>query len=238
MHSAEAHASLAHVMLFYDWDWPGAEREFQRALELNPQCEMAHHGYSALLAAQHRWDDSVAEARRAVEADPLSLPANYFLGLILGWAGRYDEALEQFRQTLELDPHMTGAQFGIADIYLRKGMEKQSVEHRLKWTALAGDVEKAASLGRAYEQGGIRGLRKRDLELALAEWKGWHWTTGDIAALYAALGQPDEAMKWLEKAYEARSAVAVLIPVDPDAYKPLHSDPRYQDLLRRIGLPR
>ena len=234
---AEAHTSLALVRFFYDWDWPGAEQEFRRAIELNPNYTLAHHGYTIFLAAMHRSDESVAEARRALEVDPLSLPVNSIVALMLSRAGRYDEAIDQCRKTLELDPGFAIQQLG--DLYERKGMEKQAIEQFLKAKALAGaSPARVQELRRLYELRGMRGFRRKELELALAEWNGWHYATSTIAEIYAYLGQRDEAMKWLEKAYEARSGSLMWINMDDgDGWKNLRSDPRFQDLLHRIGLP-
>ena len=235
---ADAHTSLALVRLFYDWDWPGAEREFRRAIQLDPGYATAHHGYSVFLAAMHRNDESVAEAKRALEVDPLSLPVNNVVGLMLSVAGRYDEAIQQYRKALELDPNFAMAHGNLATAYEAKGMEEQAIEEYLKAGALSGESPaRVQERRRAYEQGGRRGFARKQLELATAEWKGWHWTATNIAQLHAYLGQGDEAMRWLEKAYEARSGSLVWIDMG-DGWKEIRSDPRFQALLRRIGFPR
>ena len=132
---AEAHTSLALVGLFYDWDFEGAEREFRRAIQLNPNYATAHHGYAILLAAMRRNDESVAEATRALEVDPVSVQVNNIVGLMLTAAGRYDEAIEQYRKTHELDPNFAihGA---LGPISERQGLEKQAVEEYLKHLAV------------------------------------------------------------------------------------------------------
>ncbi len=236
---AEAHTSLAMVRFLYDWDWPGAEQEFRRAIELNPNYTLAHHGYTVLLAAMRRSDESVAEARRALEADPLSLPVNNIVANMLSVAGRDDEAIEQYRKTLELDPGFAMAEADLGAIYERKGLEKEAVEHYLKAGALSGESPaRVQELRHSYEQGGMREFRRKELARALAEWNGWHMAATGIAALHAYLGQRDQAMKWLEKAYTARSGSLIWINMDDgDGWKNLRSDPRFQDLLHRIGLP-
>jgi tetratricopeptide (TPR) repeat protein len=237
---ADAHTSLALVAFFYDWDWPGAEREFRRAIELNPNYATAHHGYAVFLAAMHRKDESVAEARRALEVDPLSLPVNNILGTTLTIAGRYDEAIEQYRKTLELDPGFALAQKNLGEVYVRLGMTKRAVEQFLKERTLTGTgPATVAELRRSYEQGGMLGFRSKELELAVAKWNGWHADASSIAFLHACLGHRDEAMTWLEKAYAARSGSLLWIDMDDaDGWKSIRSDPRFQDLLHRIGLPR
>jgi tetratricopeptide (TPR) repeat protein len=187
----------------------------------------------------HRRDESVAEARRALELDPLSLPVNNILGLMLRIAGRYDEAIEQYRRTLELDPSFAGAHKDLGTAYERKGIEKQAVEQFLEGKSLSGQsAANVEELRRSYERGGMRSFRRKELELATAEWKGWHWAETDIAWLHAYLGQHDQAMQWLEKAHAARSGNLLWIDMDnTDGWKGLRSDPRFQALLRRIGLP-
>lgn len=236
---AEAHTSLALVKVFYDWDWGGAEREFRRAIELNPNYALAHHGFTVLLAAMHRSEESVAEARRALEVDPLSLPVNNIVASMLSAAGRDDEAIEQYRKAIELDPTVALAQNGLGSLYERKGMEKQAVAQYLKAEALSGaSPARVERLRRSYEHGGLSGFRRQKLALATAEWSGWHYSTGAIASLHASLGEYDEAMKWYEKAYEARSGTLIWINVGvSDSPTGLRADPRFQDLLRRMGLP-
>jgi tetratricopeptide (TPR) repeat protein len=179
----------------------------------------------------------VAEARRALEVDPLSLPVNQMLGLVLRRAGRYDEAIEQYRRTLELDPGYAMAVENIGQAYAGKGLAQQAVEAFLKADALAGkDPAQLRALRLAYERRGMPGfLEERARATIAAGWDGWHWVTPQIAEACAILGRHDEAMKWLEKAYTARSAS--LLWIDPD-WPEMRSDPRFQDLLGRIGLPR
>ena len=237
---AEAHTSLAVVRFLYDWDWPGAEREFRRAIELNHNYAFAHHGYAVFLAVMHRSEESVAEARRALETDPLSLPVNNIVGLLLNVAGRYDEAIEQWGKLLELDPSYAGAVGGLANAYDGKGMEKQAIELYLKEAALSGQSPvKVRALRREYERGGMRGFREQRARARVAAgWDGWHWEAPEIAAAYAELGQQDEAMRLLERAYEARSGSLAWIDISYRWPAAMRSDPRFQDLLRRIGLPR
>jgi TolB-like protein/Tfp pilus assembly protein PilF len=231
---AEAHTSLALVTFFYDWDWTVAEREFRRAIELNPSYATAHHGYAVLLTAMQRSEESIAEARRALEADPLSLPVNNIVALVLELNGRGDDAIEQYRKTLEMDPNYAEPVAGLANAYAKKGLEAEAGEQFLKAAALSG--QNVRELRRAYEVGGLRGLREQQARAHLAAgWDGWHWSATDLALSYAVLGRRDEAMKLLEKAYEARSGS--LVWIGDDDWKLMRSDPRFQDLLRRIGLP-
>jgi tetratricopeptide (TPR) repeat protein len=240
---AEAHTSLAFVRFFFDWDWPAAEREFQRAIELDPNYATAHHGYAVFLAAMHRSDESLAEARSALQVDPLSLPVNNILAGLLNAAGRRDEAIEQYRKTLELDPGFATGHANLGAAYVQKGLEKQGIEEILQAGILSGQSPATVrERRRAYEEGGLRGFRRKELERGLAAWDGWHWTASEIAWLHAELGQRDEAMKWLARAYAARSGSLIWLNIndwprlDADSRR-LHADPRFQDLLHRIGLP-
>jgi serine/threonine protein kinase/tetratricopeptide (TPR) repeat protein len=230
---AEAHTSLALVSFFFDWDWPLAEREFRRAIELNPSYATAHHGYAIFLAVMHRSDESVAEAKRALEVDPLSLPVNNIVGQMLGAAGRCDEEIEQYRRTLELDPNFGMAIRGLGLAYECKGLGKQAIEQYLRGQSPA----RVHELRRAFEQGGMRAFHEQEARAQIAAgWDGWHFSATDMAKAHALLGQRAEAMKWLEKAYEARSGSLPWLNVEYES-QGLRSDPRFQDLLRRIGLP-
>ena len=236
---AEAHTSLARVYASYDWDFAAAEREIRRAIELNPNYPSAHHIYSFLLSVLLRMDESVAEARRALALDPLSLPLNNHLGNMLNLAGRYDEAIALLGKTLELDPNYAAAHETRAEAYLAKGQHARAIEGLLKAKALDGvKPEVIEGLRQAFERGGLRAYQERELELALAGWDGWHVNAMTIAAFHARLGHRDEAMAWLEKAYQARSTILVaLFGVYRQDMKSLRSNPRFADLVRRIGLP-
>jgi TolB-like protein/Tfp pilus assembly protein PilF len=236
---AEAHVSLALVRAFYDWDWPEAERGFRRALELNPNYATGHKVYAVFLGSMRRMDEALEEARRAVAADPLSLPVNDILGEILTYAGRYDEAAKQLQKTLELDPNFIMAQESLAYAYELMGKDTEAVEQFLKASALSGESPAVIQgMRRAFEQGGMRGFRENGLERAMADWDGWHVTATAMAALHAQLGHRDEVMRWLEQAYQARSGTLTMLNMGyPEIVKAMGSDPRFQALVRRIGLP-
>jgi TolB-like protein/tRNA A-37 threonylcarbamoyl transferase component Bud32/Tfp pilus assembly protein PilF len=236
---AEAHTSLGLVKLFFDWDWPGAEREILRSIELNPGYATGHHAHSVFLAIMHRNDESIAAARRAVELDPLSLPVNNILGLMLESAGRHDDAAQQYRRTLELEPGFAMAVAGLGGSLESAGREKEAIEQYLKAAVLEGaSPARVGELRRAYERGGMKAFRRRQLEQEVADWKGWHWAAVTIAIDYLQLGESNEAMRWLAKAYEMRSgALPWLNARSPDELKRFRADPAFEDLIRRIGLP-
>ncbi len=234
---AEAHTSLAFV-LQREWEWAEAEREFQRALELNPGYSTAHHWYSYVLTIMGRHEEAIAEARRATELDPLSLIINANLGEVLYYAGRSDEAIRQQLRTVDLDPDFYIAHFNLGQAYRKAGMFDKAIAEFERARALSGNNPfPLASLGAAY---GFSG-RKADAERVLKELreisKRGYVSPFLLAAVYVGLGEKEQAIKWLEKAYEERDSLLPWIKVSP-TFDSLRSEPRFQDLVRRIGLPR
>jgi serine/threonine-protein kinase len=234
---AEAHASLALVHFFYDWDMKSADREFQRAIELNPSYVTAHHGYSIYLAAMRRNDDSITEARRALEMDPLSLPILNIVGEMLLAAQRYEVAIEQTRKTLEIYPDYSDAHSRLVDAYTALGRIAEAVDERLTIVALAGAAnETVDELRRVFERCGFQSFRERDLELLISRFRGFHWDAYEIACHCARLRKADEALAWLVKACDARSGSMVWTNVHHD-FDWLRPDSRFQDLIARVHLP-
>ena len=235
---AEAHTSLAWVKMQYDWDWSGAEKEFERAIELNPSYATAHHWYAYYFAAVGRHDESIREIRRAQEIDPLSLIINTDVGDMLFLARRYDEAIEQCRKTIEMDPNFTLAHFILAQAYGQKGMYADAMAEFQKAANAAGDeTNYLASLGMIHARAGRKDQARKMLN-KLTELSGRGYVpASDMAVVYASLGEKDQAFEWLEKAYEDRSGTMLLINVWP-AMDPLRPDPRFADLVRRVGLTR
>jgi len=234
---AEPHVSLAHAKYIYDRDWAAAEREFKRAIELNPNYPQAHHWYAIYLMWAGRMDQAVAEARRAQELDPLSLPINMSLGWVLCNARQVDQGIEQLRKTLEMDPNfiLTHHRLGIA--YEQKGMYDEAIAEFRKVFDLSGGKPIAiAALGHAYALAGKREEARRAIA-ELEELSKQRWVSpGQIAMTYAALGDKDQAFAWLDKADKERDSVFARLKVDP-RFDSLRSDPRFADLVRRVGLP-
>jgi TolB-like protein/Tfp pilus assembly protein PilF len=234
---AESHVSLALVRFFFDWDWPGAERGFQRALELNPNYATAHHAYSALLAATGRKQEAIAEAQRALELDPLSIPINNILGEICMCAGECKQAIGQYRKTIEMDPNVWLPHENLGVALEEIGKDAEAVDEYLKARAVSGESpEVLRELRAEYEASGLRGFRQKQVELELARWEGQHLDTFRIAAHYARLGEQDEAIAWLERALEARSGEMIWIKLYP-VFRNLYANPRFEDMARRVGLP-
>jgi eukaryotic-like serine/threonine-protein kinase len=228
---AEAHASLARNKIAFDWDWSGARREFERALELNPNYGTAHYWYSYYYFAMGRLDAAAQEMKRAVDLDPLSLQINTEMGRALLYQRQYDAAIEQERKTLEMDPNFEGAHELLAKAYLFKGSyadaitESQPVE---RWSGFV--------LARAYLKSGKIGKAQK-VVVDLKELSNKQYVSAQrIAQAYIGLDDKQRALEWLEKAYEERSLRPDFMRVDP-AYDNLRSDQRFRDLLRRVGLP-
>ncbi len=233
---AEAHTSLAVVKASYEWDWPGAEREFRRALELNPSYADGRYFYAFLyLSPMARYDEAIAQMKQALETDPLSLIINANLGEIYYSAQLYDQAIEQGRKTLEIDPSFVVAHANLMDVYEQKGMYPEAIAANKTMGEQA--QRTAALLEAAYGTTGARGYWQKRLELSLDRLeRGEYVKPTFIAKIYAQLGEKDRAFEWLEKAYTERDSDLTELRAEP-GYNPLRSDPRFQDLLRRVGLP-
>jgi len=233
----ESHTSLAMIKFWFDWDWSGAEKEFQRALELNPRYSSAHQWYAWDLAAMARFEEAIAETKRALENDPLSLPVNTSAIILYCLERRFDHAVEHCQKTLELDPDFARAHGNCGLVYQQKTMFEEAIREFKK----AVDISKGSSLylgllGHAYALANKRAEAMKILDELKQRTKQEYIPPYDIAVIYLGLGEKDEFFAWLQKAYEDRSAWLPCLKVDP-VYDPVRSDPRFQDLLRRIGLP-
>ena len=231
----EAHASLAFCLDSFDWDFEAADREFRRAIELNPGYATAHHWYSWHLALLGRNSEAIAEMTKAENLDPLSLIINHDLAELFLIAHFSDESTEQSRKTIEMDPGFALAHNQLALVYLERHMIVEAIAELEKAIQLSGGSPTCiANLARAYAASGRRaeavGLLN-DLKKRSAPGNAY---ASEIAMIYAALGDKDQAMGWLEKAYEQRFNPSVLLR---PGFDPLCSDPRFQDLVHRIGLP-
>ncbi len=233
---AEAHASLALVRECYDWDWTGAEQEFRRAIELDSNYATAHEWYGNYLAEMGRFDEAFQEIRRAQELDPLSLIVNRDAGQALYYARKYDQAIEQLRKTLEMDPNFAPARVTLELVYEERGMYKEVVAEWQKALTLSGNTELAADLAQEYTASGYKGILQKWLEGSKEVAKRRYFSSYTIAMTYARLGEKDQAFQWLEKSYEDRDSRLVSLRVEP-MFDSLRSDPRFQDLLLRIGFP-
>ncbi len=235
---AEAHASLATVEMEYDWNWVGAEREFRRALELNPNYATGHQWYSEFLRAMGRHDAATREMKRALELDPFSLIINSSLGNGYIFARQYDLAAEQCRKTLDLEPDFLSAQGCMVWARLNAGLEKEAFQEQLKLAKMSGATPKRLEeFRKAYESKGWKGVWQLALEQQKEAMSRGDYVSPALHAIpHAQLSDPDEAMVWLNKAYEERDALLAYIKVNP-LYDPLRADSRFGDLLRRMKFP-
>jgi TolB-like protein/Flp pilus assembly protein TadD len=235
---AEPHASLAFIAETYEWDWPVAEREYKQALELNPGYAQAHNWYAGYLTYTGRFTDGVAEAVRACELDPLSLPLNNALAGRLLAAGRYEEALQQVKKTLELDDHFAPAHQTLGWVYLHSGKQDDAIREFRTALELAGaaDTDIQLDLGFAYAVSG----HQDDARGILVKLQQLHdqrtVPAASLATLYGAFGDLNEAFDWLEKAYEERDPQLTYLKAGR-RFEPLRQDPRFGQLVRRVGLP-
>jgi tetratricopeptide (TPR) repeat protein len=234
---AEAHTSLAYVKHRFDWDWPGAEREFKRAIELNPNYATAHQWYAFFLSTVGRHEEAIARIQRAQDVDPLSLVMSTGVGRILHFARRYDQAIEQYRRTLEMDPNFASAHFDLGSTYKAMDRHEDAIEEYLKGRTLRGDKrEEVAALREAYAVSGWRGFWQKELDFLKEKSKQHYVSAFSMAFTYLPLGEKEEALAWLEKTYEERGAGLAFLIAEP-WFDLLRSDPRFQDLVRRVGLP-
>lgn len=235
---AEPHASLAFIAETYEWDWPTAEREYKQALELNPGYAQAHNWYAGYLTYTGRFDEGIAEATRARELDPLSLPLNNALAGRLLAAGRYDEAFLQAHKTLELDDHFAPAHQTLGWIYLHTGKQNEAIREFQNALELSGaaDNDLKLDLGFAYAvSNGQDEARKILAQLEQAQQQGLV-PSGSIGIMYGALGESDKAFMWLDRAYDERDPQLTYLKAGR-RFEPLRKDPRFGQLVRRVGLP-
>ena len=234
---AEAHTSLGYIKKEYDWDFVGAEAELKRAIQLNPNYPTAHFWYALYLAETFgRHDEALAKIERAQELEPLSLIMSTDHGMILYLARRYDQAIEQFRKTLEMDPNFFRAHLWLGRAYVQKGMYKEAVEEFQRARQLDDKPLVLAGLGHAFAASGRRGDAQKVLSELSQLSKRMYVDSYYVAAIHAALGDREQAFQSLEKAYDDRSSWLSRIKVDP-VFDSLHSDPRFTNLVQRIGLP-
>ena len=236
---AEAHASLGRVLAAYDWDWASAEKEYKRAIELNPRYAVAHQWYGGWFQAMGRNNEAISERKRAQELDPLSSVINFELGLAFYYARDYDHAIEQFQKTLELDHNFPPALNFLPAAYEQKGMYSEAVAQFKKAIPLTGGSEwtlSRAGLGHVYAVTGKKSEARTVLNELKQSAKQEYLPAPSVALIYAGLGEKDQAFAWLDKGYEDRSFQMQWIKIEP-RWDSLRSDPRFQDLLRRVGLP-
>jgi len=234
---AEAHASLG-ILKARDWEWSGAEQEYRRSIELNPSYATAHHWLSIFLFdLGKRPEEALRHARRAVELDPLSPVINSNLCDSLYLVGEYEQAIKQGQKTLQLDDKHWPAHLCLAEVYLELGQDDKAAQHEEQNILIDWGPEAASQIRKRYEAEGWPGVWRWYLEeFGARRARGEYILWINIAECHVRLGEVDKAMVALEKGYQRRDPFFQGIVTYPPL-RPLHSDPRFQDLLRRMNLP-
>ena len=234
---AEAHATLAHILINYDWNSSAAEKEFKRSIELNPEYATAHQWYAIhFLTATGRLEEAVQEMKKALELDPASLVMNTFMGATLSYTGRYDEAIDQCRRTIQMDPNFAVAHWHLGLAYEQKQLLDEAIEEFRKAISLSGGSPlMKAALARAYAKAQKTHEANEMLNELNELAKRQYASAYELATIYVALGNNEEAFQLLAKAYAEHSFHLVNLNVSPH-FKSVRSDPRFQDLVQRLGL--
>jgi DNA-binding winged helix-turn-helix (wHTH) protein/Flp pilus assembly protein TadD len=234
---AEAHTSLAHVLMNYDWNWSEAEKEFKLSIQLNPDYATAHQWYAIhYLTAIDELGKALEEMKRALQLEPTSLVMNSYMGATLYYAGRYDEAIEQCRRTIEMDPNFAVAHWHLALAYEQKGLFDEAIAEFQRATTLSGcSPLMKASLGHAY----AKANRKEEARNILSELnelsKKRYVSSYERAAITVALGDERQSFQLLEKAFEEHSFHMVYLKVWPQ-FSAIRNAPKFEQLVHRLGL--
>lgn len=232
----EAHLVAAKIKLFYDWDWPGAERELQRALNLIPNYPDVHGFYGTYLVVIGDMDRALAERRRMQELDPTSAFAATNVAWAYFYRHEYQQAIDQYRKALELDPAFFEAQIGLGDVFLYQGFNAEAVEVRLKAKTLNdAPPDLVEGFRQAYANGGIKAYWQKELARALELKRQGRGGVYSLARIYIELGDKDKAFAALDDAVTARHSLMVFLKKAP-VYDPLRDDPRFSALLAKVGL--
>jgi len=233
---AEAHVSLALILEHYDWNWLGAEKEYKRAIELDPTYATALHWYGLLLLTLQRDDEAIATSEKAVRLDPLSLPIAASLGTVYLTLRQYEKAEAQCMKAVEMDSSFAMARSTLGAVYMAEGLYDKAIAEMRAVAALPTSTpEDVAYLGGAYAVGG-RAKEAREILASLgARARERYVPPVFFAMIYGALGDLDEAFKWCERAYEERDFYLENMPRSIEG-GPLGADPRFRDIVRRMGL--
>jgi serine/threonine-protein kinase len=232
---AEAHYQLANIRYYFEWDWTGAEKAFQRAIELNPNYANMRLVYSSFLDMMGRPEQAIAEIEHALELDPLNFFAQGVFGLHLFNSRRYDDAIAQFSKTLRTEPKFPLAHEGLWVAFNQKQMDEEALAEAKKYFEVLDDREAADSLERGYAEAGYSGAMSLAAEKLAMRSKQTYIQPTQIARLYDHAGEKDRALEWLEKAFKEHEPTLVSLNVWPQGA--LRDDPRFKDMLRRMNFP-
>jgi tetratricopeptide (TPR) repeat protein len=232
----DAHTSLAFSLDLFDWDWPSAEKEYKRAIELSPSYATAHQWYAWHLIVLGRNKEAVAEMQTAQSLDPLSLIISADMADVLLISRSFDESIKQSRKTLQMDPGFAVAHYQLGQALLQKHLYVEAIAELQKATEFsASDITFTSTLAYAKAVSGKKEEAAKILRDLESRSNNGFTNPAEIALIYVGLGDKDQAMSWLEKAYEERCNPSVLFR---PCFDPLRPDPRFQNLLHRMGLNR
>jgi len=229
---AEAHASLGSITCFLEYKWQGAEKKFKRAIELNPNYVPARQWYASYLAYTGQFEEAFVQIKKALELDPLSLIINYCSGWIYFITRQYDEAIIKYQKAIEIDKNFLASHWIIFYIYLHQGMDKETIEKLQEIMSMdTSTVKYVNDVGNIYEKSGIEGVLHLLIDLEL---------TGvapdyNLAGYYARLGEKEQALRYLDRAYELKAEGLPSLKLDP-TFDNLRTDPRFIELLKKMGL--
>jgi tetratricopeptide (TPR) repeat protein len=226
---------LAYGILYFDWDRKSAEGEFKRAIELNPNYAIAHRAYALHLGTMGRFDEATVEIKRSQELEPVSLIGNTLLGSLFYWSRQYDQAIEQFQKALEMNPNSPFAHVWLGRAYEQRGRLPESMAEFQKASRLDDTPTVQSALGHDYAVAGRRGEAHKVIDELMETSNRSYVPPTCVAAVYVGLGEKEQALAWLEKAYEIRDANLPQLKVDP-VWDSIRSDRRFIELLRKVGL--
>jgi tetratricopeptide (TPR) repeat protein len=231
----EGHNSLATLYLFDRWDWPRAEEESRRAVELNPTYAHGHHIHCYALLVMNRDDEALQEQKRADAIDPFGRP--WAMGRMYIYLRRYDAAISELRRRVEVQPEESDFHFFLAEAYWLKGMWKDSERELETANRLAGNPKLAEAEHQAFERNGEKGAEEFGVSEIKTRARKQYVSSWNIAFQYAILGDKEETLRYLEGAYREHSTELVFLQKQP-VFDILHSDEHYRALVKKIGLPR
>ena len=232
---AEAHTSLGLVKEHFEWDWLGAEKEFRRAIELNPNSANTHHWFGEYLTNMGQFEEGLRETRKAQEIDPLSRLINTTIGWQLYSARQNAQAIEQLRKVLDIDAKFVPARRLLEGVYAQMGNYKEAVAEREKMLSLFGGSELAASVEEDFSKSGYRGVLQSWVDGLTEVSKHGHVSSYSIGETYMRMGEKEKAIKWLQDASDEHDSELVSLGVDP-LFDSVRSDPRFREILRRMKL--
>ena len=233
---ASAHSTLGTIALLYDWDWSAAEQEFKRTIELNPNSVWPHEWHSRVLVTSGRTEEAIAEAKLSIGLDPSPLSGDYPIWVFL-LARRCDLALERAQSLVDLAPNYAWVHFDLGLIYEQMGRAEDAVQEFLKAELLFGtDPRRIAQLKEAFAKSGARGYWKRTLENYKESAKSQYVPSVMVAEACVRVGDKECAFQWLEKGFQERDDLMINLKVEP-IFDAIRSDPRYEDLVHRVGIP-